>query len=122
MAAINDYLLWYAKNIEVVKYRQIYVSKTLSGAGGEGYTWIEFADGTRRKATEEERAKVPPGSRIFAADNFTSQTTRVGQTTVFPVEFEGRRYSPSKGGWKTNQSGMKVIASARRLMSGLCRR
>jgi adenine-specific DNA-methyltransferase len=54
--------------------------------------------------------------RLMRADQLTSQTTRVGQTTVFPVEVEGRTFSPAKGGWKTNATGMKQLGNARRLM------
>jgi adenine-specific DNA-methyltransferase len=45
----------------------------------------------------------------------TSQTTRVGQTTVFPVEVDGRSYTPKKGGWKTNVAGMSKLHFADRL-------
>jgi adenine-specific DNA-methyltransferase len=55
--------------------------------------------------------------RLLAGDNLTSQTTRVGQTTVFPVEFEGRKFVPGKGGWKTNQQGMSRLSDARRLIA-----
>lgn len=35
---------------------------------------------------------------------------------MFPVEVEGKRYTPNTGGWKTNQSGMKSLSAARRLI------
>jgi len=58
----------------------------------------------------------PPLGRVFRPGPATSQTTRIGQTTVFPVEIEGRTFSPSKGGWKTNRDGMRMLSHARRLM------
>ncbi|MGH3851120.1 MAG: hypothetical protein ACRDRT_15755, partial [Pseudonocardiaceae bacterium] len=56
------------------------------------------------------------GERLMRADQLTSQTTRVGQTTVFPVQIEGREFTPSKGGWKTNTTGMNKLVASRRVM------
>src|SRR6266699_1843387 len=53
LASVCDYLLWYAKDSEHLKYRQLYTSRsdaTLESA----YTWIEFEDGTFRKLTSKE--------------------------------------------------------------------
>ena len=116
LASVSDYVLWFAKDLQSVKYRQPYLTKG-AGAGGSGYTRIELADGTRRTATTMELESPPEGSRIFTADNLVSQTTRVGQTTVFPVDHEGCEFTPKKGGWKTNRIGMTRLAAARRFVA-----
>src|SRR3989454_9809062 len=56
--AVADYLIWYAKNREALKYRQLYREK--SGGLGEGtgarYDQLESPDGEeRRPMTAEER-------------------------------------------------------------------
>ncbi|WP_424535520.1 site-specific DNA-methyltransferase [Sphaerisporangium viridialbum] len=112
LAGVTNYIVWYARNVELVKYRQLFQAKSLSGAGASGYSFVELPDGSRRRLASGE----DPYGRVFAADNLTSQTTRVGQTTVFPVEVEGATYSPNKGGWKTNQIGMARLKYARRLI------
>src|SRR4030067_3409700 len=53
LPAISDYLLWYAKSREHVKYRQIFDFKPVGS--GTGYTWVEISDGSRRKLTVEEK-------------------------------------------------------------------
>ena len=63
------------------------------------------------------RAQPPVGSRVFRADNLTSQTTRVGQTTVFDVALCGSTYRPNKGGWKTNVEGMARLLRGDRLIA-----
>ena len=50
LAAVNNYILWYARDIAAVKYRQVYREKSLEGAGGAQYTWIEEPDGSRRRS------------------------------------------------------------------------
>jgi adenine-specific DNA-methyltransferase len=47
----------------------------------------------------------------------TSDMVRVGQTTVFPVEFDGRTFMPGNKGWKTNKAGMERLLNAHRLMA-----
>ncbi|MBI5441844.1 MAG: helix-turn-helix domain-containing protein [Deltaproteobacteria bacterium] len=115
LAATNDYLIWYAKDMERVKYHQVFRSKEVGGAGGGAYTWIEDPDGCRARATNGDQ-EPPHGARVFRADNLTSQTVRTAQTTVFDVTVDGVTYRPGKGGWKTNVPGMARLVLARRLL------
>jgi adenine-specific DNA-methyltransferase len=118
LAAVSSYLVWYAKDLPSVKYRQLFMEKTHTGGGGELYRLVRLADGTERRATTDEMAdpdSLPVGARLFRPDNLVSQTTRVGQTTVFPVEVGGRTFMPGAGGWKTNRDGMAKLVEAGRL-------
>ncbi|WP_236102194.1 site-specific DNA-methyltransferase [Methylotetracoccus oryzae] len=117
LPATSDYLLWFARNLERVKYHQLFRDKEAGGAGGGAYSWKLASSGARLRANEQERIQPPPGTRIFRADNLTSQTTRVGQTTVFDVLLYGQVFRPSKGGWKTNTSGMQHLVRADRLIA-----
>ncbi|CAN5840496.1 site-specific DNA-methyltransferase [soil metagenome] len=112
---VVDHLLWFSRSLERIKYRQLFRDKEVGGAGGTGLQFAEDPDGNRRRAGSEDVAGA--GGRLFGASPMTSQTTRVGQTTVFPVEFDGRTYVPAKGGWKTNRGGMRRLADARRLIA-----
>jgi adenine-specific DNA-methyltransferase len=113
LAAVNDYLVWYAKDLDRVKYRPLYRSKELGGSGGGQYTWVEAPDGQRHRLA----GRAPhPDERVLRPDQLTSQTTRTAQTTVFPVEVDGETYVPGKGGWKTNREGMTRLAWANRLL------
>ncbi|MBF4999761.1 site-specific DNA-methyltransferase [Nocardia sp. BSTN01] len=114
LSSVNDYILWYGRDIQFVKYRQLFRAKELGGQGAGQYTWAEGEDGSRRSLSSLSSASDT--DRIFQPTAMTSQTTRIGQTTVFPVEVEGVIYTPSKGGWKTNRDGMKRLVDARRLM------
>jgi adenine-specific DNA-methyltransferase len=113
LAAVNDYLLWFCRSLEVVKYRPLFRVKEAGGQGGGQYTWYETAEGKRLSITAGHMLKQT--DRIFQPTALTSQTTRVGQTTVFPVEFEGKPFVPGKGGWKTNRQGMEQLRVAQRL-------
>lgn len=120
LANVLNYVVVYARELERVKYRQLFRPKDVGGDGSSLYTRILLPDGTSRPlmSTEKGGAALPTGARAYGVDNLTSQTTRVGQTTVFAVTVGGKTVTPTKGGWKTNQSGMKRLAAARRVYAG----
>src|SRR5688572_14620916 len=67
----TDYILWYAKKLESLKYRQLFLPKVLGEGEGTGgrYDQLESPDGRIiRPITAEERARpstVPDGWRAF---------------------------------------------------------
>jgi adenine-specific DNA-methyltransferase len=111
LANVVNHIVWFARDLSLVKYRQLFLGGK-SGGVDTAYNKIETASGERRRATQDE---IAVGRGIFRLDNLTSQTTRVGQTTVFPVEFDGKTFTPAKGGWKTNRAGMDKLLAAGRI-------
>ena len=113
LAAVTNYILWYAKDVGSVRYRQLFRDKEVGAAGASGYSWVEEEDGVRRRL----RSGEDPGTgRILQPTAMTSQTVREAQTTVFPVEVNGQTFVPQKGGWKTNSGGMERLGLAGRLI------
>jgi len=111
-----DYVLWYAKQREQVKFRQIYKSRGYEQDVGGRFTRVQLGDGSRRVMTTEERediTKLPSGSRIYRHDNLTSQSGT--EKSAFPVNFQGQVFKPGNGFWKTNQAGMAILERAGRL-------
>lgn len=111
---VCDYVLWYAKNKEEMKYRQLWLDKSPSDSSASEYHRVELADGTRRLMTEEEQEapeKLPKSSRQYRQDNIVSQRP----PGDFPVEFEGAVFRPITGYWKTGQAGMAKLIAAKRI-------
>lgn len=114
LAGVADHIVWFAKNRDALKYRQMYSLKEIGGQGGGQYSKAQAADGTRRNLTKEERRNpelIPADERVFRIDNMTSQRP----PGDFPVAIAGRKIRPSKGYWKTGEIGMKRLANADRL-------
>jgi len=115
LATVTDSVIWYAKNKDQVKYRQLYTKKVM---GGEGTTQYKFA--RRGIAGPEERISVDreydaaEGWRIFAPDNLTSQSA--GETTLFNFSAMGLAFAPGKGGWKSNSTGISRVVKSDRLI------
>lgn len=111
---VTNYLLWYAKDREQMKFRQLLRTKTAGGVGGTGYTRVELLDGTRRPMTKAEISDpslLPQGARPFALDNLTSQRP----PGDFPITLEGETFKPRRGYWKTNPQGMERLIAAKRI-------
>lgn len=116
LAGISDYIIWYAKDKEKIKYRQLYSNKPIGQ--GTGYTWLEFEDGSRRKMTSEEKNNpllLPKNSRVF----FTSALASSGYTStcMFDFEFEGKKYSCGKKSWRTNEAGIQKLIERKRIIA-----
>lgn len=95
LAGISDYIIWYAKNIDEIKYRQLFEEKPIGA--GTGYTWVELEDGTRRKMTSDEKnnpSLLPQKSKVF----FTSTLSSSGYTPtcMYDIELNGKIYKCGK--------------------------
>jgi adenine-specific DNA-methyltransferase len=109
-----DYLLWYTKNRSSAKIRRLFFDRRVQD--DQNLRWLELPDGTRRGMTAAEVVTpelIPANARVFRPNPITSQSA--GDTTVFSVSFEGGTYRPSKGGWKTNATGMARLSKSHRL-------
>ncbi|MCG5534890.1 site-specific DNA-methyltransferase [Ectothiorhodospira mobilis] len=106
LPSVSDYLVWYAKDGENVKYRQLYNFKDLKGAGGSGYNRHMKASGAIGSGPPLE-----PYDRAITLGDFTSQRP----PGSFPFNFLGHTRTPAKGYWKTGEAGVRKLTKANRL-------
>ena len=111
-----DYIVWFAKNREHLKYRQIFTGKdfgdTNSSAGEYKNFWVGFGEYlTDKQATEAEKQEL----KRFRPSPTTSQSG--SETTRFPFSFRGVVFRPGPGGWKSNNVGFHRLAKADRIMA-----
>jgi adenine-specific DNA-methyltransferase len=114
LAGVTDYVVWYRRNVEQLKYRQLYQLRGSESESADRYGRLELPDGRAIPITSATPKELQEG-RQFRFTLLTSQTTRSGQTTVFPIEVAGKRVMPPSGGWKTNASGMRALQLAGRV-------
>lgn len=117
LSPTGDYILWFAKSKDDLKYRQLYLDKDTSELAS--YNMIESPDGKEnRRMTKEEIAdntKIPKGWRIFSAQNIRSQGATANSTCE--IEFEGERFhcGPNHH-WKTRPQGMYKLIENNRII------
>jgi adenine-specific DNA-methyltransferase len=116
LAGTVDYVLWFANDVNSLKYRQLFAPKTLSAEGAGEYVFVDVA-GEHRSMTREERANpsvLPPNARPYRQDNLTS--AGFSAELSMPFVFGGREYGLSGNiHWKTTPPGMAKLAAAGRL-------
>jgi adenine-specific DNA-methyltransferase len=114
LAGIVDYIIWFAVDKEKIKYRDLFTLKDIGE--GTNFTFIELANGERRKMTKEERIgieKLPKGARAFQCEKLAS--SGYTETCFFDIEFEGKVFKPKKTSWRTNSKGIDVLKAKKRL-------
>lgn len=114
LAGVFDYLVWYAKDISQIKYRQLFRDKEAGGAGSGQYVYVEGSDGRRLRGVPEDLSPELQPGRIFRGDQLTSQSS--GGPQFFPFELEGQTIEPKESGWKTTSDGMRRLLRAKRIM------
>ena len=120
LSTVADFILWYARDIDQMKYRQLYKEKVLGEEGATKYRKKLRPDGSVVPLTKAEYNNLEPlgdGERALRDDdNLTSQRpAREGD--LFDFEFDGHTYTPGRGTWKTNRVGMDRLAAAGRINS-----
>ncbi|MGB9878219.1 MAG: DNA methyltransferase, partial [bacterium] len=112
-----DYLLWYAKDKPLMKFRPLFLEKTV----GERtqFTFFESCDGTRRPMTKQELrgiTSLPTKGKIYRLVNLPS--SGYTPSCTFEFEFQGTIFKPSRGrSWKTTLEGMFRLTHAERIIA-----
>jgi len=115
LATACDYLLWYAKDREQLRYNQLYTMRMDGSDTNSPYSFVELPTGERRTMTRDERegiTPIPVDEKVFRIGDLT----KPGPGSRYVFEFERQKYEPGKRWWGTTPEGMARLASARRLM------
>jgi len=98
LASVADYCLWYARRMDVLKYRQLHFQKIVGEGHGSGARYNSVDEYGRNYRWTPMVSNRPPGS--------------------FPVVHEGKEWMPSGGYWKTGEVGFARLIKAGRIGGG----
>ena len=108
LSAIYDFILWYAKSKEQIKYRQILEERDEKLNQQFGY--FLHSDGQFSKFTEQESSN---GVRVTLSDMFRQGATSSGS---YEFGFKKKKFIPRSGShWATTQVGLERLKLANRL-------
>ncbi len=114
LANLNDYIIWYAKDKNNIKYRQLYKQRKIEK---EFYRLVENNNGeiTRFNPQKEGNEIFKKGKPFRILDLVSSGSTR---TCIYDFKFEGEKIKrPAKGkSWKTTLEGMNKLMAKNRLV------
>lgn len=110
-----DYLLWYAKDKDCIKYRQLYTDRKPGDTSLDRYDMLLLPDGqTRRLSRKElETGIIPDGARRYQLAPLYSEGA-AREPVVF--WFQGKKYVPRPDThWKTTLEGLHRLAENDRI-------
>jgi adenine-specific DNA-methyltransferase len=117
LSSAYDHLLWYARNRESAKYRQLYRSKVPGEPGATGYTLIQEPDFTVRPMTADEKANpyaIPEDRKVLDG---TPLISGGASSDAKPMSFRGREFSlKANSHWKTHELGRSRLLKADRIV------
>ncbi|MBU0947296.1 MAG: site-specific DNA-methyltransferase [Gammaproteobacteria bacterium] len=115
--SVVDYLCWYAKDKDLMKYQNLWMSKNV-GKGSE-FVFADTPDGGYRKLTPEEISNFDETKsryRVFKRSDLTSSGYTASCT--FPIDFNGKTYTTKRGkSWRTTRDGVQNLIKQNRLFS-----
>lgn len=113
IAGVADHIIWFARNKSSMKARRLFQAKSEGGSAAQQYSWLRAAEGTLRRATRQEIQD--PASALFRPVPLTSQRS-AGSGDLKAFVFEGVRYTPGSGTFKSDERGLAKLAHAYRLV------
>jgi adenine-specific DNA-methyltransferase len=119
LAGTSDFVIWYARDKALCKYRPLFTRRSNEEAFSSGYQYVQDEYGSRRRADPDDvRVADDDGSpRLWLNQILTSPRIREARTGYFPVEYQGNSFLPTAGEWKTNKAGMARLDYSGRIAS-----
>ncbi len=107
LSSVTDYIIWYSKKPEMLKYRSIYSEKQAGDEGASKY----------REASTIHALSGAPFSlmRLATSDQLTSQGASANSNQKFP--FHNKTWFPPAGlHWKTTVEGLARVGKSGRII------
>jgi adenine-specific DNA-methyltransferase len=114
LPTVADFVIWFARDKEQVKYRPLYRTKVPGEGGATKYGFLLLPNGENRVITAYERSnlgQLPADSRVWTDDQLTSQKPPGSDS----FEFRGCVFVPSPGFWKTSLDGLRRLCRSERI-------
>ena len=114
-----DSLLVFARDIERMKYRRVYMQRERGSLALERYDLVLRHDGTTRRITRDEVAAGKAGEAGVRCrpTSLTSARPR-GEGDLIKFTYGGVDYTPGAGTFKSNLQGLTRLGAAGRLFPG----
>jgi adenine-specific DNA-methyltransferase len=113
ISSVADYIIWFCKSHDHIKYRTPHVSKEVGEAGSEQYRWIRHDDGS---FTRVQNQADHPAIALCRPDNLTS--SHEYSRGKEPITLHGHSYGPGGRYWSTSPESIYRLGKADRLHAG----
>jgi len=110
LSIVNDYIIFYAKNIKTLKYHKLYTEKKRDF---KRFNLVELDNGKIVNVNQLDR--VDESLRLFCSEKL--QSSSGAGNTIYPFEYKGKMYKPSPHrGWRCAVQHLKKLEQENRLL------
>ena len=113
ISSVSDYILWFGKNRDRLKHRQIHLSKDVGEPGSEQYNWIRFDGGHFKRIRNQSDYTLYD---LCRPDNLTSSHEYSRGKEA--IAYRGREFLPGNRYWSTSPESIQRLNHADRLHAG----
>jgi adenine-specific DNA-methyltransferase len=112
LEGMTDYLVYYCKNIDAIKYRVMY--KKAAPKAESRWSSFEKDDGIRIKVNASDISKLESTDKVYRL--VSQRAPSYSEQTVYDYPFKGKKFASPKGGsWVTTREKMQRLEFAHRL-------
>ena len=107
-----DYLLWYAKDKEKIKFHKLFTSR--KNEIPAGYDYFELPNGERKKLSLDQKRgieEIPKEAKIFKP----MQLFKSGPGSKYEVEFDGKKYNSGHRWWGQPKEDIQKLIALKRI-------
>lgn len=109
---VGDIIIWYGKNKENLKCRNLYKTKEINELSSYNYFELE---GVIKKIPKKESYRLPNNAKILAPSNLTSDGFSAVGSQPFTHNKKEFRLTGNRH-WKTTQRGLEKLSKTNRLI------
>ena len=116
LTGISDFVLWYAKSLESLKFRNVFQAKADIGTDSQyGYALLPSGEGLALRKLQGKHA----AARIFQPTSLHTMFAGV-QSCLYPTfDFSGKKFRlPANRQWSTTLPNMMRVGKAGRIYAG----
>ncbi|MCA0387654.1 MAG: site-specific DNA-methyltransferase [Bacteroidetes bacterium] len=114
LPVVNDYIIWYARKKDLIKFRSLYRRKNI-GERDVKFKWYEKGKNLVKISDLGEDVQLNPDN-IVALDDLTSQDP--SPTGGFGIDFQGNTYYPPQNRhWRTTKDGIERLLNLDRIVN-----
>jgi len=111
---IFDYIVWFAKDKNSMKFNKLYVQKDVRRELGGEFSNYDDDDGIRKITAEDIKNPDLDLTKVFRTQLAVRRNSN--PENVFPLTMNGEKILPAKGyEWKSDEIGMKRLMELNRL-------
>jgi len=108
MPIATDYIIWYARSPDALKYRPIFKEKDIDSAEGVNFRYVRDEAGVPGRMGGRSSVEAETAYRIVPL-------TKPGPGSKFDFHFEGKTYRPGSRWWGTTEENLRRVVKAGRI-------